>query len=84
MSIEKQIDTLRNDLMKSEFWTFDEETARFELDRHKTAKNLHRKGYRLASDVAREILDTIKSSGIDRYRYPVIAEIEKKYTEGEG
>lgn len=38
-------------------------------------------GYSKASDVAREIIEILKSAGIDRYRYPIIAEIEKEYTE---
>ena len=33
------------------------------------------------TEVAREILELLKSAGIDKWRYPVIAEIEKKYTE---
>lgn len=47
------------------------------------APRLVDKGYRRASEVAREILDILKSAGIDKYRYPMIAEIEKKYEEGE-
>lgn len=34
-----------------------------------------------ASEVAREIIDILKSAGIDEWRYPVIAELKKKYTE---
>lgn len=49
----------------------------------KQAEALYNAGYRKASDVAREIIDILKSAGIDKWRYPVIAEIEKKYTEGE-
>ena len=32
------------------------------------------------SEVAREIIDILKSAGIDEWRYPVIAELKKKYT----
>ena len=32
-----------------------------------------------ASEVAREIIDILKSAGIDEWRYPVIAELKKKY-----
>ena len=39
------------------------------------------KGYRKASDVARDIIDILKSAGIDEWRYPVIAELKKKYTQ---
>ena len=37
-----------------------------------------------ASEVAREIIDTLKSAGIDEWRYPVIAELKKKYITEEG
>lgn len=45
------------------------------------AENLYDKGYRKASEVAREIIDTLKSAGIDEWRYPVIAELKKMYLE---
>lgn len=41
------------------------------------------KGYCKASEVAEEIIGILKSVGIDEWRYPVIAEIKKKYTESE-
>ena len=47
------------------------------------AIELYDKGYRKASEVAREIIDILKSAGVDEWRYPVIAEIKKKYTEEE-
>jgi hypothetical protein len=40
-------------------------------------------GYRKVPEVAREIIDILKSAGIDEWRYPVIAELKKKYTESE-
>ena len=39
------------------------------------------KGYRKASEVAREIFEELKKAGITEHRYPVIAELKKKYTE---
>ena len=60
MNKEKRIDSLKNDLLKSEFWCFNEETGRFELDRQKTARNLHHIGYRKTSDIAREIFEEIE------------------------
>lgn len=42
---------------------------------------LYDAGYRKASDVAREIFADLKSVGIDEWRYPIIAELKKKYTE---
>ena len=40
------------------------------------------KGYRKASDVAREIFEEIEKF-MSPYRYPIIAELKKEYTEGE-
>lgn len=48
------------------------------------AKELYNKGYRKSSEVAREILELLRCAGIDKGRYPVIAEIEKRYTEEKG
>ena len=39
-------------------------------------------GYCKASDVARDIFEEIEKF-ISPYRYPIIAELKKKYTEGE-
>ena len=41
-------------------------------------------GYRKASEVAEEIFAELDKAGIFAYRYPIIAELKKKYTEGEG
>ena len=44
------------------------------------AKSLvEKKGYRKQSDTAREIFAELKKAMIDEYRYPVIAELKKKY-----
>lgn len=45
------------------------------------AKRLYNAGYRKADEVAREIIDILKSVGIDEWRYPVIAELKKMYLE---
>lgn len=83
----KQIDIIKNDLLKSEFWRFDEETDRFELDREKTARNLHRIGYRKASEIFEEI-KTVAIIGDITGRVIItasdFAELKKKYTESEG
>ena len=47
-------------------------------------EDLYAAGYRKSSDTAREIIDILKSTGIDEWRYRVIAEIKKKYEEGKG
>ena len=47
------------------------------------AEHLYNAGYRKAEDVAREMLADLKSVGIDEWRYPIIAELKKKYTESE-
>lgn len=38
-------------------------------------------GYRKASDVAEDIIRILRAAGINEHRYPVIAELKKKYTE---
>lgn len=40
---------------------------------------VYRKGYRKASDVAEDIIRILRAAGINEHRYPVIAEIKKKY-----
>jgi hypothetical protein len=45
------------------------------------AEEIYNAGYRKASDVAREIFEELKKAGITEQRYPVIAEVRKKYTE---
>ena len=48
---------------------------------HQLARLLFQDGYRKASDVAREIFEELDKAGIFAYRYPIIAELKKKYTE---
>ena len=43
------------------------------------AKKFVEKGYRKATEVAREIFEELKKVMIDEYRYPIIAELKKKY-----
>ena len=40
-------------------------------------------GYRKASEVAEEIFAELKKVMIDEYRYPIIAELKKKYIQSE-
>ena len=42
---------------------------------------LYNAGYRKTSDIAREIFEELKSAGLSELRYPIIAELKKKYTE---
>ena len=44
---------------------------------------LYEAGYRKASEVAKEIFTELKTVMIDEWRYPIIAELKKKYLEGE-
>ena len=48
----------------------------------KFASALYKAGYRKSTDVAEEIFAELKKVMIDEYRYPIIAELKKKYTEG--
>ena len=47
------------------------------------AKAFYEADYRKASEVAKEIFAELKTVMIDEWRYPIIAELKKKYTEGE-
>ena len=92
-----QSDSLKNDLLKSEFWRLNEESGIFELDRDKTARNLQRMGYRKSSEVVDEVIKRLldafpecnrdnKCPAIyyDDYRSIIEEcgeELKKKYTE---
>lgn len=45
------------------------------------ASMLYGEGYRKASDVAEDIIRILRAAGINEHRYPIVAEIKKKYTE---
>ena len=47
------------------------------------AKAFYEADYRKASEVAKEIFAELKTVMIDEWRYPIIAELKKKYLEGE-
>ena len=51
----------------------------FNCDMCDFAERLYNADYRKSSEVAREILEELKKAGITEWRYPVIAEIRKKY-----
>lgn len=72
----KQIEELSKDIFEhcsaGLFEDEAEEIARFVIEGQ---------GYCKASDVAVDIIRILRAAGIDKFRYPVIAEIEKKYTE---
>lgn len=53
------------------------------IDFYKTAKILVEKGYRKASEVAEDIVRMLRAAGINEWRYPIVADIKKKYTESE-
>ena len=47
------------------------------------AKRAVERGYRKSAEVAREIFEEIEKF-MSPYRYPILADIKNKYTEGEG
>lgn len=47
-------------------------------------KELYDKGYRKAFEVAEDIIGMLREVGITEWRYPIVADIKKKYTENEG
>ena len=80
MSRDKQIDAIYEDLVE----IFDEEYGKRNLiTPQNTAEKLNAKGYRKASEIAEDIIRILQAAGINEHRYPVIAELKKKYT-GEG
>ena len=44
---------------------------------------LYYAGYRKASEVAEDIIRMLRAAGINEWRYPIVADIKKKYLEGE-
>ena len=53
----EQIQEMAKDLRKAEFWTFDDFACEARLDEKHTAESLYAKGYRKASEVARETIE---------------------------
>ena len=47
----------------------------------KAMARLYNAGYRKSADVAEDIIRMLRAGGINEWRYPVVAEIKKKYTE---
>jgi hypothetical protein len=55
----------------------------YERDSNWLAQDLYNSGYRKASEVAEDIVRMLRAAGINEWRYPIVAEIKKKYTESE-
>ena len=54
------------------------------MNKHDATETAYKNGYKQGkADCAREIIDILKSAGINKWRYPVIHDIENKYTESE-
>lgn len=45
------------------------------------ARVLNEEGYRKASEVAEDIVRMLRAGGITEWRYPIVADIKKKYLE---
>jgi DNA-directed RNA polymerase subunit F len=80
MSKEKQIDEMAKTVCHLDR-TCDECMTSFECKAMMYAKRFYNAGYRKASEVAEDIIRILRAAGINEHRYPVIAEIKKKYTE---
>lgn len=52
-------------------------------DERKLEAVLKENGWRKASDVAEDIVRMLRAAGINEWRYPIVAEIKKKYLESE-
>ena len=46
------------------------------------AAYFYHEGYRKASEVAEDIIRMLRAAGISEWRYPIVADIKKKYMEG--
>lgn len=46
------------------------------------AKFLYDAGYRKSTEVAEDIVRMLRAAGINEWRYPIVADIKKKYMEG--
>lgn len=81
---ETQIEEMEKDISEKQSggWVFiaDSEYTT-DIGNRELARHIVDKGYRLASDVAEDIIRILRAAGINKHRYPVIAEIEKKYLE---
>lgn len=53
--------------------------AKGEEDFEFIGKALYAKGYRRASDVVEDIIRMLRAGGINEWRYPIVADIKKKY-----
>lgn len=100
MNRDKQIAEMAKDLyteIEYDTWYYsDDNYTEVIFDYRKTAENIINKGYRKSTDVAREIFEEIESKlilnkaihcGQKFYHTRLeddIAELKKKYTEGEG
>ena len=84
MNIDKAIDEMRHlaDEMGKAIST--EYEKRVLADERKLEAVLKENGWRKASDVAEDIIRMLRAAGINEWRYPIVADIKKKYTEGEG
>ena len=77
----KQVEEMRKDLIKAEWWTLNEESGSFDYNHQVTAENLYCMGYRKASTVARAIfaeIDKTAYGDMDFFKM-----LKKKY-ESEG
>ena len=46
------------------------------------SEHLYDAGYRKSTEVAEDILRMLRAAGINEWRYPIVADIKKKYMEG--
>lgn len=78
MNRDKQIEKISNEILR---WADNaDKTGNYH---YALSEHLYDNGYRKASEVAEDIIRILRAAGINEHRYPVIAEIKKKYTEGE-
>ena len=82
MTKDKQIEEMAKNVCHLDR-TCDECMVSFECKAMMYAKRFYTAGYRKASEVAEDIVRMLRAAGINEWRYPIVAEIKKKYLESE-
>ena len=79
MNRDKQIEEMAK-YLHGNFIAYD---TRWLEDCRSLAISLYDAGYRKSTEVAEDIIRMLRAAGINEWRYPIVADIKKKYTESE-
>ena len=79
MSRDKQISEMTKDLCDIQCNGMRCNVCETGCEHRMLAEALYNAGYRKASDVAEDIIRMLRAAGINEFRYPIVADIKKKY-----